>query len=65
MTWLSVIAKHLLEIGEMTKNGLGYLAQTHVPFEVNVTTKAIGVPKSRLTLLRGATSRRKLFKIEG
>lgn len=49
----------------MMKNGLGYLAQTRVSFEVNVTPKVVGVPKSKLTLLRGATSRRKLFKIEG
>ncbi|RVV99163.1 DUF167 domain-containing protein [Mesobaculum littorinae] len=27
--------------------------------------KALGVPKSRLTLLRGATSRDKVFRVEG
>lgn len=31
---------------------------------VKLLSKAIGVPKSKLALLRGATSRRKLFQIE-
>ncbi len=31
----------------------------------NGKAKAIGIPKSKLTLLRGASSRRKTFKIEG
>jgi uncharacterized protein YggU (UPF0235/DUF167 family) len=32
---------------------------------IKLLSKAIGVPKSRLTLVRGATSRRKTFQIEG
>lgn len=32
---------------------------------IKLLAKAIGIPKSKLTLLRGASSRRKTFKIEG
>ncbi len=32
---------------------------------VKLLSKALGVPKSRLTLVRGATSRDKAFRIEG
>ncbi len=32
---------------------------------VKLLSKALGVPKSRLTLIRGATSRDKAFRIEG
>ena len=32
---------------------------------IKMLAKAIGIPKSKLTLLRGASSRRKTFKIEG
>ena len=32
---------------------------------VKLLSKAIGVPKSKIMLLRGATSKRKLFQIEG
>ncbi|MBU2963734.1 DUF167 domain-containing protein [Citreicella sp. C3M06] len=31
---------------------------------IKLLAKALGVPKSRLTLLRGATSRDKLFRVE-
>ncbi|MGR3483300.1 DUF167 domain-containing protein [Salipiger marinus] len=31
---------------------------------VQLLAKALGIPKSRLTLIRGATSRDKLFRIE-
>ncbi len=31
---------------------------------IKILSKATGVPKSKLKLLRGATSRRKLFQIE-
>ncbi|HBT01460.1 DUF167 domain-containing protein [Salipiger marinus] len=31
---------------------------------VQLLAKALGIPKSRLTLVRGATSRDKLFRIE-
>ncbi|ANT60097.1 hypothetical protein AYJ57_06805 [Salipiger sp. CCB-MM3] len=32
---------------------------------VKLLSKALGVPKSRLTLIRGATSRDKAFRVEG
>lgn len=32
---------------------------------IKLLSKAIGVPKSKLKLIRGATSRRKTFQIEG
>lgn len=32
---------------------------------VKLLSKAIGVPKSKIMLLRGATSRHKVFQIEG
>ncbi|SDH42242.1 DUF167 domain-containing protein [Alloyangia pacifica] len=32
---------------------------------VKLLSKALGVPKSRLTLVRGATSRDKAFRVEG
>ncbi|NDV54037.1 DUF167 domain-containing protein [Salipiger sp. PrR003] len=32
---------------------------------IKLLSKALGVPKSRLTLVRGATSRDKAFRVEG
>ncbi|AWI84480.1 hypothetical protein CEW88_12780 [Alloyangia pacifica] len=32
---------------------------------IKLLSKALGVPKSRLTLIRGATSRDKAFRVEG
>lgn len=55
----------------MVEDGLIRIHVTTVPEDgkataavVKLLSRATGVPKSRLTLLRGATSRDKLFRVE-